>query len=234
MSSTSPVWQNDFGTEIGPAQLFADALDYEYASKGGRFDWDVNPSTRPLVAGRFGRAPVAPKQEDITFANPPGIPAENTNGDYTAGEYEAIPFTVGGPPEVDNGRMTVHIEWTNPETDWDLYVVNAAGEVVTQSASFGDTTEDAVLVDPPPGNYVAHVVNFDQVTPTPDDWTNGQVLFRSPTPTFYGPKEAWQLSCEDPQGHVRATRNVVVDRGDKVNVGRVCRSSSLAAAKRGG
>ena len=34
---------------------------------------------------------------------------------------------------------------------------------MTQSASFGDTTEDAVLVDPPPGNYVAHVVNFDQI-----------------------------------------------------------------------
>lgn len=232
MSSTSPVWQNDFGTEIGPAQLFPDTLDYKYSSKGGRFDWNVNPSTRPLVAGRFGRDPVAPKQEDITFVNPPGIPAENKNGDYTTGAYEALPFTVGGPPEVDNGRMTVHIEWGNPETDWDLYVVNAAGEVVTQSASFGDTTEDAVLVDPPPGNYVAHVVNFDQVAPAPDDWTSGQVLFQSPTPTFYGPKESWQLSCLDKQGRVRATRNVVVDRGDKVNVGNVCSSSGLAAAKK--
>jgi hypothetical protein len=233
MSSTSPVWQNDFGTEIGPARLFPDTLDYEYSSKGGLFEWDVNPSTRPLVAGRFGRDPVAPKQADITFANPPGIPAENTEADYTTGEYEQIPFTVGGPPSVDNGRMTVHIEWGNPETDWDLYVVNSAGEVVTQSASFGDTTEDAVLVDPPPGNYVAHVVNFDQVdgAPAPDDWTNGQVLFRSPTPTFYGPKEAWQLSCLDKQGRVRATRNVVVDRGDKANVGKVCGSGSLAAAK---
>jgi hypothetical protein len=43
--------------------------------------------------------------------------------------------------------------------DWDLYVVDATGEVVSQSASFGDTTEDAVLVDPPPGQYRAHVVN---------------------------------------------------------------------------
>ena len=42
---------------------------------------------------------------------------------------------------------------------------------MTQSASFGDTNEDAVLVDPPPGNYVAHVVNFDQVDGQPvDDW----------------------------------------------------------------
>ena len=51
---------------------------------------------------------------------------------------------------MDNGRFTVHIEWTNPETDWDIYITDASGEVVTQSASFGDTNEDAVLVDPPP------------------------------------------------------------------------------------
>jgi hypothetical protein len=235
MSSTSPVWRNDFGTDIGPAQLFPDTLDYKYKSKGGRFDWNVNPSTRPLVAGRFGRDPVAPKQADITFANPPGQPAENQEGDYTAGAFEAIPFTVGGPPDVDNGRMTVHIEWGNPDTDWDLYVVNEAGEVVTQSAAFGDTTEDAVLVDPPPGNYVAHVVNFDQIDGQPfDDWTNGAVLFRSPTPTFYGPKEAWQLSCEDKQGHVRGTRQVVVDRGGTIYVGKVCGSAGLAAAKKAG
>lgn len=235
MSSTSPVWQNDFGTEVGPAQLFPDTLEYAYRSKGGKFAWNVNPSTRPLVAGRFGRDPVAPKQADITFANPSGQPAENQEGDYAAGAYESIPFTVGGPPEVDNGRMTVHIEWGNPETDWDLYVVNAdTGEVVTQSASFGDTTEDAVLVDPPPGDYVAHVVNYDQIDGAPfDDWTNGQVLFRSPTPTYYGPKEAWQLTCLDKKGQVRATRNVVVDRGDRANVGKVCGASSLAAAKDG-
>jgi hypothetical protein len=67
---------------------------------------------------------------------------------------------------------------------------------------------------------------------TPDDWTNGQVLFRSPTPTYVNPnKEAWQLSCIDKKGHVRGTRHVVVDRGDRVNVGKVCTRAGLAAAK---
>jgi Zinc carboxypeptidase len=232
MTSTSPVWNNDFGTDVGNPMLFPDALEYEYRSTGDRFDWHTNPSTRPLVAGRFGRDPVAPPQAAIALANPAGIPAENTG--YPAGPYESIPFTVGGPPEVDNGRMTVHIEWSNPETDWDLYVVNAAGEIVTQSASFGDTTEDAVLVDPPPGDYVAHVVNYDQVQDPPDDWTNGSVTFQSPTPTFYGPKEAWTLTCEDEEGRVRATRSLVVDRGDRVNVGRVCERGSIARAKKQG
>jgi Zinc carboxypeptidase len=236
MSSTSPVWRDAYGVDVGDPILYPDALDYEHRSEGGRFDWHVNPSTRPIVAGRWGRDPIAPPQGAVALANPPGIPAENTQGDYAAGPYEAIPFTVGGPPEVDNGRMTVHVEWGNPSTDWDLYVVNEAGEVVTQSATFGDTNEDAVLVDPPPGSYVAHVVDYDQIdgAPAPDDWTNGQVTFRGPAPLTYGVKEAWQLTCADEQGDVRATRTVVVDRGDRLNVGRVCSSAGIARAKRAG
>jgi hypothetical protein len=233
MTATSPVWRNNFGTDIGPPQLFPDSLESEYRSDGERFDWHINPSTRPVVAGRHGRTPVAPPQAEISLANPPGQPAENTQGNYQNGAYESIPFTVGGPPEVDNGKMTVHIEWGNPNTDWDLYIVGPNGEVVTQSASFGDTTEDAVLFDPPPGQYTAHVVNFDQVDGQPfDDWSNGRVTFASPTPTFYGPKESWQLSCEDEEGRVRATRSVFVDRGDRLNVGRVCGGASAAKAAR--
>jgi hypothetical protein len=113
-------------------------------------------------------------------------------------------------------------------------VTDSTGEVVTQSASFGDTTEDAVLVDPPPDEYVAHVVNYDQVDGAPfDDWSGGEVQFRSPTPRVVNGKEAWMLTCEDRDGHVRGSRNVVVDRGQRVNVGRVCSRSGAYAAKRG-
>ena len=56
--------------------------------------------------------------------------------------------------------------------------------------------------------------------------------FRSPTPTFYGPKEAWQLTCEDEDGRVRAMRDVVVDRGERVSLGRVCSSGAIARAKK--
>ena len=232
MTATSPVWNDDFGTDIGNAQLFPDALDYEYRSDGGRFRWHANPSTRPVVAGRLGRDPVAEPQGRIELANPAGIPAENTV--YPDGAYESIPFTVGGPPEVDNGRMTVHIEWTNPETDWDVYVVDSEGTVVSQSASFGDTTEDAVLIDPPPGEYTAHVVNYDQVQDPPDDWTNGNVTFQSPQPTTIGPREAWTLSCEDEEGRLQATRNVFVDRGGQIDVGRVCSGAFSARAQKRG
>ena len=60
--------------------------------------------------------------------------------------------------------MTVHIEWGNPETDWDLYIVNAAGEVVTAvgvvrrhrpRTPCSSTRRRATTS--------AHVVNYDQV-----------------------------------------------------------------------
>ena len=72
---TSPVLQPD-GT-VGDPLRYADVLDTTYRAPGGRFRFAVNPSTRPYVAGRLGRDPVAPAQTDLALANPPGIPAEN-------------------------------------------------------------------------------------------------------------------------------------------------------------
>jgi hypothetical protein len=230
MTSTSPVWRNDFGTDIGDPIQFPDFLSSELVSDGSRFEWHVNPSTRPVVAGRHGREATGPPQAAIPFENPAGIPAENTG--YPEGVYESIPFTVQGPGQgVDNGRFTVHIEWANPETDWDLYVVNAdTGDIVTSSAAFGDTTEDATLFDPPPGNYIAHVVNYDQVQEPADDWTGGTVTFQSPRPRTVNPdKEAWTLTCFNPQGTAVAARQVVIDRGERVQLGDVCTKESQAA-----
>ena len=104
---------------------------------------------------------------------------------------------------------------------------------MTQSASFGDTNEDATLVDPPPGQYIAHVVNYDQVDGQPfDDWSGGAVNFRSPTPRVVNGKEAWMLTCEDEEGRLRGSRHVVVDRGERVDVGSVCTRAAAYAAKR--
>ncbi len=222
-TSTSPVWQDDLGNSIGDPRQFTDTLTSELRPAGGSFTWNVNPSTRPVVAGRHGRNPTGPPQGPITLPNPPGVPAENTV--YPpGGPTEEIPFTVKGPADgVDNGWMTVHIEWGSPDTDWDVYVIGPNGEIVTQSASFGDTTEDAILFDPPPGQYKAVVVNYDQVMNTPDDWFGGKVTFRSPDPRVEtGMKEAWTLTCSDARGRLQSSRQVVVDRGAVAHVGNAC------------
>jgi hypothetical protein len=225
-TSTSPVWQDDFGSVIGDPMQFTDTLTSELKTTGPTFAWHVNPSTRPIVAGRDGRDPTGPPQAGFALDNPAGIPAENVN--YPPGQpYEAIPFTVRGPADgVDNGRMTVHIEWSNPETDWDIYVIGPGGQIVAQSASFGDTNEDASMFDPPPGNYTLHVINYDQVSNTPDDWKNGRVSFRSPNPKVVtGTKESWTLTCLDANGRVKASHQVIVDRGQRAEVGNACTRS---------
>jgi Zinc carboxypeptidase len=222
-TSTSPVWEDDLGDVIGDPIQFTDTLSSELKTSGTTFSWDVNPSTRPLVAGRHGRDPTGPPQTPITLENPPGIPDENTV--YPPDPpYEAIPFTVKGPADaVDNGRLTVHIQWDSPDTDWDIYLIGPNGQIVAQSASFGDTDEDASLFDPPPGNYTLHVVNYDQVMNTPDDWRGGTVKFSSPTPKIEtGTKESWTLSCLDENGRVKATSQVTVGRGQRANVGNAC------------
>jgi hypothetical protein len=221
-TATSPVWADDLGRQIGNPLLFTDTLTSELRTTGPTFAWHVNPSTRPLVAGRHGRDATGPPQEDFALANPPGIPAQNRFYPPNA-PYEEIPFTVRGPADgVDNGRMTVHVEWDSPDTDWDIHVIGPDGQVVAQSATFGDNTEDASLFDPPPGEYRLHVVNYDQVMNSPDDWS-GRVSFRSPAPRVEtGTKESWTLTCLDAGGRVQATRQVVVDRGERAQVGDAC------------
>ena len=224
-TSTSPVCRDEFCTDLGPALTFPDTLAGSMTTSGKSFAWHVNPSTRPEVAGRLGRAATAPPQATIPLANPAGVPDENVYFPGTApnldNPYEVIPFDVQGPPAVDNGRFTVHIQWADPANDWDVYVLDAAGTIVTQSAAFGDTTEDATLIDPPPGAYRAVVVNYDQVSRTVDDWT-GEVRFQSPTPTTIGTKEAWTFECRTPAGDA-VTRNVTVDRGGSVDLGNACK-----------
>ena len=227
LTATSPIWQDDLGENIAAPIRFPDFLRSEYRARGGSFEWHVNPSTRPVVSGRYGREPTGPPQDTVTLPNPPGIPGENQDYPNPPDEpNEVIPFTVQGPEDgVDNGKLTVHIEWTDPNVDWDVYVyrVNADGtrEPATSSASFGDIDEDAILFDPPPGNYEAVVINWDGGDT--DDWTLAEARFDSPTPAIAGEKESWTLSCRGPGGRLRASRQVTVDRGQGVDVGNACR-----------
>lgn len=219
ISATSPVI-DEAGNE-GPQRYYADVLTSRLRTAGGRFEWDVNPSTRPLVAGRYGREAEAPPQEAVSLTNPAGVPAE--------GESEEATFTIEGLPEADNGTATVTVEWPGTadpeEVDWDVFVLDSAGNQVAVAASL-DNPEQAVLVDPVPGEYTVVVENYAGGTAA-TDWT-GSVTFAGPTPPAYtGLKEAWMLSCRDRRtGRVVGARAVVVDRGGVARVGAICRRSA--------
>ena len=194
----------------------------------------MNPSTRPVVAGPLRTRPDRPAAgRDRRWPTRPGIPAENTG--YPAGAYESIPFTVGGPPEVDNGRMTVHIEWANPETDWDLYVVDSDGRGRDRSRPRSATPPRTPCCSIRRRASTPRTWSTTTRCRTPsDDWTNGNVTFQSPQPTTIGPREAWTLTCEDEEGRLQATRNVFVDRGGQIDVGRVCSGAFSARAQKRG
>ena len=209
-TETSPIWNDDFGTSIGPVQMFQDTLEYSMVTDGTAFEWNVNPSTRPVVAGRDGRDAQADPQDPIALANPAGQPGENT-GDPLAGAHEEVDFVVGGLPDVDNGRFTVHIDWADAANDWDVYIYDAAGALVAQSAAFGDNTEDAVMIDPPAGTYTAVIVNYDQVGAAYDDWANGERDVPEPAPARGEPGQGGM------DAHLRAAERHErrVDRGDR-------------------
>ncbi|MGH3367547.1 MAG: M14 family zinc carboxypeptidase, partial [Nocardioidaceae bacterium] len=217
-TATSSVIQPDGST--GPAQYVEDHLSSRLASDGGEFSWAVNPSTRPVVAGRYGREPQAPTEPDQDLANPAGTPAEM--------ESETVQFRVQGMPTYDNGTAVVNIEWPDGAVDWDVYVYDDRGRLVAQAASLADP-EKASLVDPLPGTYTVEVQNYSGGATS--DWT-GSVDFQPPTPPSYtGIKEAWMLTCVNRRGQVEASREVIVDRGESVDVGNAC--SQPATAEKG-
>ncbi|MFJ1767073.1 M14 family zinc carboxypeptidase [Amycolatopsis sp. NPDC088138] len=226
---TSPVIQADGTTK--PPIYVTDDLNAKLTTTGGRFAWSVNPSTRPYVAGRYGRDPQGPAQQGYAVANPAGVPPINQNYPAdTAGD--SFTFHVDGLPKVDNGKFSVNINWANTATDWDLFIYDSAGNLVSSSANGGTTSEHAVLFDPPAGDYKAVVVNYDQADPNAvDDWT-GDVSFSSPVPPTYGTKEAYQLTCTSPKGNLVGVADVFADRGQTVDVGEVCTRSAHAQKQR--
>ena len=214
VSQTSPVLQPD-GSTTDPIN-YSDTLTTSYESDGGSFVLNVNPSTRPLVAGRYGREAQAPPQEGATITNPPGVPA--------VGQSEETTFDVQGLPEADNGWATLRFSWpsTNADAyDWDFYVLGPDGQSVGSGATLANP-EVIRIPDPVAGTYTVVADNYAGGD-VAHDWS-GEVTFQSPDPPSYtGIKEAWTLSCTDARGNVLASRQVVVDRGEQVDVGNACK-----------
>ncbi len=209
-SQTEPVLQAD--GSVGEPLSYADYLVSRLRPGGQRFAWDVNPSTRPVVAGRWGREPLAPTQPGYDLPNPAGIPAE--------GESESVTFNVEALPAYDNFTAEVQVEWSDPDVDWDVYLYDAEGNYVGDAASLANP-EVARLVEPPAGEYTAVIENY--AGGETSDWTARVVFTPPPEEVVTGVKESWKLTCLDRRGRPRGRQEVVVDRGETVHVGRVCR-----------
>ena len=209
ISQTSDVI--DTNGEEGLPRYYEDTLSTQYVSKGGAFTMHVNPSTRPLIVGRYGRDPVAPPQEGLVLTNPAGVPQ--------VGGTEEVTFEIEGPPDADNGRAVLSFAWPNG-ADWDFFVEDPSGAVVASGATLANP-EVITVPDPVPGTYTVVANNFAGGSAT-DDWS-GEVTFRGPEPaTYSGLKETWYLTCVNRRGRTVDRQPVVVDRGRLAFVGAAC------------
>jgi Zinc carboxypeptidase len=197
----------------------SDALDSSMvvSDKRGNFEWHVNPSTRPLVAKESGREPTGDPSPPQQFeSNGSTSPCANYDTP-PPGCYEDHLITLPSGTGIDNAKATFRIEFT-PLSDWDMKIYradangNATGDPVATSghgATDGEVGyEEATLLDPA-GTYVVRVQNYAAVDP----WS-GTVTFAGPGPHQAPLQEAYTLTCETPQGVVKAARQVFVARGE--------------------
>lgn len=188
----------------------------------GTFEYHVNPSTRPFVASRpYSDGPVS------------------TGGLVETGTQEASGDVTTTPPtqstdvtiEVPAGTevLVAELSSSGPADDWDLELFDPEGISLGTSASGG--SDEFVRHDSPagivPGEYVARVTNFSAVTTwdlvatlgTLPEASAPQELLSTP-----GETEAWTVTCTV-DGTEQARDEVVVDRGEQVDLGTFCTSS---------
>ncbi|MEA2444218.1 MAG: hypothetical protein QOJ12_1510, partial [Thermoleophilales bacterium] len=118
--------------------------------------------TGPLggIAERGG-----PPTADFTFDGTVSAPG---GGQGTPGSTEEKPFTIA--PQDGDSAATIKISWADGNNDFDLsvYAVDSAGNRTRVGRSAGGspgTSEQVVLPDPNPGNYVIVVENYASADP---------------------------------------------------------------------
>ncbi len=224
MTPTSPVIDGD-GVE-GDVILFKDKLKTKLdVGKSGRYDWHVNPSTRPLVDPRQPEIkrkkgkPSDPVEFNGT-AGPDAIPCGDADSEDPIC-FNDHPFKVKGGKGIDNGKATVRIRWPSPATDWDFKVFgdsdgdgSSEGEtkVFGSSADGPSNVEQSTIAGPEfkPGKYVVRVTNFAAVEPY-----DGTVTFnKTEASSVETGLEKWTLVCREKKGGpVKDKRKVLVKRG---------------------
>src|SRR3954453_1947553 len=128
-------------------------------------------------AARLAAAVLLPADAAPPTEGPVSDPATSTT--WSAGPFAAPNVSaqavdpVGGSPQLcddytlhvstppgygDAHQLAISVSWANTAADFDLYVLNAAGDVVGTSASSADPEQ--VLLPPDTGDYTVRVVPF--------------------------------------------------------------------------
>jgi hypothetical protein len=123
------------------------------------------------------------------------------------------------PDELAAGdKVRVTLTADAPE-DYDIDVLRD-GVSVGSSAGLPGSVEEVLISDPQPGEYVVRVHYYAAATGAYE--IKGTRVTTTRTVTPRGPREAYEMTCETPDGTVVERRQVVVDRGETLNVRLAC------------
>ncbi len=194
----TPTWEGSFEDSLSSTMR---------VGASGKYTWDVNQSTRPIVQAKMVEITEDSALRSQTF----------TGGATTVGQKVDHEFTV---TETGVDVLGVTLDWPTPDDlDLEVYRKNADGSL-TQVATSGNMPgekESLEVAAPEPGTYVLRVVNYASVA---SSYTLTATLFDSTTvdaEEVPGLIEAWTLSCMK-DGKVLEQVPVVVDRGEQVKV----------------
>ena len=214
-TSTSAIrsgegWLVSLPTPDSEPATFKDTLQTVLTAPGGRFEWHVNPSTRPAVQER-------------RVINPADKPkrSESTEVTVPTGHVD-VPFVLTKEDQAE--ILQIDLDWPTPD-DYDLEVYYDYGggylKQVGSSGNFVGEKEQVTLEVPDPGRYVLRVINFASASPTATVTASVFARGKDTVIPAKAASEAWVLTCELPGGR-RTQRAVTVGRGGVVDVGNAC------------
>jgi hypothetical protein len=210
----------------GDRQSKPDKVDYTtVVPASGHYEWHVPPSTRPFVFRHVTPGELEDKPYDTTEwkAQPQDVrPDAQTDcpDDNTACSAERR-FSV----TEEKTQLQLDLDWDLKPQDFDLelYRVGAGGklEEVDSSGNPNGVPESVTVANAPTGEYVARVVYFltgAQQTgdPNANDWTLTLQRFRHAPDKVETGREEYTLTCSTSGGQVLDTRQVYVERGQRV------------------
>jgi hypothetical protein len=207
----------------GDRQSTPDKVEYTtVVPASGHYEWRVPPSTRPFVFRH-----VTPGQLEDKAYETKSWSAEdgdvrpdsqlNCPDDNSACATERrFSVTEAGT------QLELGLEWTGPQDyDLELYRVADGGklEEVDSSGNPNGLPESITIPNAPTGDYVARIVYFltgaDSV-PQANNWTLTLDRFRKGPDKVETGREEYTLTCSTSGGQTLDTRQVYVERGQRV------------------
>ena len=234
--------------------LFDDRLETVLdVPANGRYEWHVNPSTRPIFAAKGRASQGSPSPEFVKEGEPPPAAVCPTYFELgpescPPGAWKEYPFEMKMGGGVDDSFATVRVTW-GPDgppaaSDYDLEIYEdedgdgtiEAGDDIVGNSGNGVTSgvfgvEESTIGPDTPGRYVARVINYAGA-----EEYNLNITFRGPLPIVPATRvESWRLTCER-GGRVVAAQDVVVNRGERktVDLAGACASAGNTTGTTGG